>query len=76
MNFVVVGAGAWGTAFSVHLARLGRNVVLAPRRGEHAAALAAARENADYLPGIAIPAGVRIEADLGAALAEIGRAHV
>jgi len=70
MNFCVVGAGAWGTAFAVHLARLGQAVSLAPRRPAHAAALTAARENADYLPGIALPPALRISSDLAPLLAE------
>jgi glycerol-3-phosphate dehydrogenase (NAD(P)+) len=71
MNFVVVGAGAWGTAFAVHLARLGHPVALVPRRGEQAAALAVRRENAEYLPGVALAEGIRIEHDLAAALAGV-----
>lgn len=71
MNFVVVGAGAWGTAFAVHLARLGHPVTLVPRRAEQAAALATARENTDYLPGVVLPPGVRVEADLANALAGV-----
>jgi glycerol-3-phosphate dehydrogenase (NAD(P)+) len=70
MNFCVVGAGAWGTAFAVHLARLGQTVSLAPRRPAHAAALTAARENTDYLPGIAFPPALRISSDLAPLLAE------
>ena len=31
MNFAVLGAGAWGTAFAIHLSRLGHTVTLAPR---------------------------------------------
>ena len=68
MKFCVVGAGAWGTAFAVHLARLGRPVVLVPRRPEQAAALLATRENRDYLAGIALPESLVITADLSAAL--------
>ncbi|HWA87850.1 MAG TPA: 2-dehydropantoate 2-reductase N-terminal domain-containing protein, partial [Opitutus sp.] len=68
MTFAVVGAGAWGTAFAVHLARLGRPVTLAPRRAEQAKALAGAHENAEYLPGVKLPARVRVEAALAAAL--------
>ena len=70
MNFVVVGAGAWGTAFALHLARCGHAVTLVPRRAEHAAALNATRENADYLPGMALPLSLTITADLEAALRE------
>ena len=69
MNFCVVGAGAWGTAFAVHLSRLGQTVTLAPRRAEQAAALLAARENKEYLPGVPLPAALSITADLPAALA-------
>ncbi|MSU70079.1 MAG: NAD(P)-dependent glycerol-3-phosphate dehydrogenase [Opitutaceae bacterium] len=69
MNFCVVGAGAWGTAFATHLARLGHSVMLAPRRAEQAAALTATRKNQDYLPGIRLPPALRIVADLAAALA-------
>lgn len=68
MNFVVVGAGAWGTAFALHLARGGHPITLVPRRAEQAEMLRATRENADYLPGIALPAGLEITADLAAAL--------
>ncbi len=68
MNFLVIGAGAWGTAFAVHLARLGREVTLVPRRAEQASALTTARENAEYLPGVALPPSLRITADLGQAL--------
>jgi glycerol-3-phosphate dehydrogenase (NAD(P)+) len=72
MNFTVVGAGAWGTAFAVHLARVGRSVTLVPRRAEHAAELAGQRENSGYLPGIALPPSIRIEADPARALAAGG----
>ena len=72
MNVVVVGAGAWGTAFALHLVRRGHAVALAPRRPEHAAALAAARENADYLPGFPLPPRLRIEPDLAGAVSGAG----
>jgi len=68
MKFVVVGAGAWGTAFALHLARAGHEVSLVPRRPEHARALAATRENVDYLPAMALPAVVGVTSDLVAAL--------
>lgn len=69
MKFLVLGSGAWGTAFALHLTRLGHEVQLAPRRPEQAAALRAARENADYLPGVALPETLRIDSDLAASLA-------
>lgn len=70
MNFVVVGAGAWGTAFALHLVRAGHPVTLVPRRAGQAQTLAANRENRDYLPGIALPPALAISADLASALAD------
>jgi glycerol-3-phosphate dehydrogenase (NAD(P)+) len=69
MKFCVVGAGAWGTAFALHLERGGKAVALVPRRAEQAAALTADRENTIYLPGIALPAALVITADLAGGLA-------
>lgn len=69
MNFAVVGAGAWGTAFGLHLARSGHAVALAPRRAEQAASLVANRENAEYLAGVALPFELRIAAEWTPALA-------
>ncbi|MBC7365776.1 MAG: NAD(P)-dependent glycerol-3-phosphate dehydrogenase [Undibacterium sp.] len=68
MKFCVVGAGAWGTAFAVHLARIGRPVTLVPRRAEQAEAFLATRENREYLAGIALPSPLLITADLAGAL--------
>jgi glycerol-3-phosphate dehydrogenase (NAD(P)+) len=72
MKFTVIGAGAWGTAFAVHLARTGQAVTLVPRRAEQARALMAARENVDYLPGIALPPALYVDHDLASALAGSG----
>lgn len=69
MKFVVFGAGAWGTAVAIHLARLGRDVSIVPRRAEHAAALMTDRENRDYLPGVAFPDGLAIAGEAGDLLA-------
>lgn len=55
---------------AVHLARLGLSTALVARRPEHAAALVAARENADYLPGIPLPEVLRVTGDLRAAVLE------
>ncbi|MDB6093655.1 MAG: hypothetical protein JWM32_1217 [Verrucomicrobia bacterium] len=70
MKFTVIGAGAWGTAFAVHLARNGQVVTLVPRRAEQAAMLTSTRENSEYLPGVALPPSLRIDHDLFAGLAE------
>ncbi|HVS52951.1 MAG TPA: NAD(P)H-dependent glycerol-3-phosphate dehydrogenase [Opitutaceae bacterium] len=68
MKFVVVGAGAWGTAFALHLARAGHRATLVPRRAEQAEAMTSRRENADYLAGIALSPALAITPDLAGAL--------
>jgi glycerol-3-phosphate dehydrogenase (NAD(P)+) len=60
MNCVIFGAGAWGTAMAIHLARQGHTVTLVPRRLEHALSLASARENTDYLPGHRLDESIQI----------------
>jgi len=67
----VIGAGAWGTALAVLAARRGHEVVLWARRAALAEEIAAARENADYLPGVRLADSIRATAD-GDALAACG----
>jgi glycerol-3-phosphate dehydrogenase (NAD(P)+) len=62
-RLAVLGAGAWGTAIACALAA--RNEVsLWARDAAQARAIAQARRNERYLPGAAIPASVRVSADL------------
>ena len=70
LNFAVIGAGAWGTAMAVHLARRGQHTTLVPRRPEHAESLRAEGENRDYLPGIGLPESLIVTNDLRTALVE------
>jgi len=70
MNFAVIGAGAWGTAFAVHLSRLGHTVTLVPRRFEQALALSSSHENVEYLPGISLPPSLQIGHELAPVLME------
>ena len=55
-SVAILGAGAWGTALAVHLARARESpgVRLWARDAAQASALAATRENARYLPGVAV----------------------
>ena len=58
---VVVGAGSFGTAVAVLLARGGLRTTLQARTAEQARRLAADRENVEYLPGVELPRELRIE---------------
>lgn len=67
-SIAVLGAGAWGTALAAHLARRADiTVTLWARDAAQAEALAAARANERYLPGIAFPDALAVTADIGAA---------
>ena len=68
-SVTILGAGSWGTALAVHLARLGRDVRLWARNGDLAARLESARENATYLPGVSLPPSLHATSDLGQAAA-------
>lgn len=72
MNIAILGAGAWGTALAIALTEK-HSVTLWTRSG--ADALARRRESA-YLPGIAIPVGVRIVAAIEDALGDAETALV
>lgn len=65
----VLGAGSWGTAFAKVMCDAGNDVTLWARRAELADVINAKHENRDYLPGIALPAGLRATHDHVAALA-------
>jgi glycerol-3-phosphate dehydrogenase (NAD(P)+) len=62
----IIGAGAWGTALAAVAARAGRTVTLYARDAEHAARIAAAREN-PRLPGIPLADSIAVTADLAQA---------
>ena len=57
----IIGAGSWGTSLAVSLARAGLEVDLGCRTREQATELAATRENAAYLPGVALPDSIRVD---------------
>jgi glycerol-3-phosphate dehydrogenase (NAD(P)+) len=57
----VIGAGSWGTAMAVLLARGGLEVQLGCRNRDKAEAIAAARENERYLPGVRLPEGIAVK---------------
>ena len=65
----VLGAGSWGTALAVHLARTGHPTVLWGRDAAQMAAFAAARCNTRYLAATPFPDSLRIESSLASAVA-------
>ena len=55
----VLGAGSWGTAFSMVLCDAGADVVLWGRRLELCETISRAHYNPDYLPGVELPAALQ-----------------
>jgi glycerol-3-phosphate dehydrogenase len=56
----VIGAGSWGTAVAVLLARGGLDVQLGTRTAAQAEELRETRENARYLKGVQLPEGLLV----------------
>ena len=65
---IVLGAGSFGTAVAVLLARGGLRTTLQARTAEQAEKLRDDNENKTYLPGVDLPRELRIE-DASAGLA-------
>lgn len=68
----VLGAGSWGTALAIHLARLGHPVDLWGRSAAQAVRLREAGEHPDCHPGVSFPQSLNPTADLAEAM---GRAE-
>src|SRR5436190_6928681 len=60
----IIGAGGWGTALAVTMARGDRRVRLWVHEPDLAVSMTDTRENAVYLPSIHIPESVRISNSL------------
>jgi len=56
----IIGAGSWGTALAVLLARGGLEVQLGTRSDDKADEIARERENERYLPGVKLPDAVEV----------------
>jgi len=65
--FAVIGAGAWGTALAVHLAKAGCAARIWDIDRAHLHQLADDRENRRYLPGVPLPGAVKLAEELEAA---------
>lgn len=66
----VLGAGSWGTALGLLIARNGWTVRLWDVNPGHVERMHRQRENRRYLPGIAFPDSLRVYHDLSAATAD------
>ncbi|MCC5794844.1 MAG: NAD(P)-dependent glycerol-3-phosphate dehydrogenase [Chromatiales bacterium] len=64
----VLGAGSWGTALAVQIARAGHPVTLWGRSAKQLALLSRERENRRYLPGVTLPPTLQVEPELAAAV--------
>ena len=62
MKIVVLGAGAWGTAVAMSAAQhpAGHQVTLWARNPAQASAMQTQHENAQYLPGMALPPALQV----------------
>ena len=67
-RIAVLGAGSWGTALAIQLARNGNRVALWGHDPAEVEALLRDRENRHYLPGISLPDGLQPDTDLATCL--------
>jgi len=73
-SVAVLGGGAWGTAFAIHLAtrtHARSRVTLYVRSADQARNIIVSGENARYLPGVAVPPQVTITSDLASLHADL-----
>ncbi|WAT05483.1 NAD(P)H-dependent glycerol-3-phosphate dehydrogenase [Rouxiella badensis] len=68
-SMTVIGAGSYGTALAITLARNGHPVVLWGHNAAHIQALQAARCNQAFLPDVTFPDTLILETDLSNAIA-------
>jgi len=69
-SIAVLGAGSWGTALAIHLARSGVDVTLWGNEPEHLRQLEHDRSNQQYLPDITFPDKLVLNSNLTEVLAQ------
>ena len=62
-NITIIGAGAWGTALALLMARGDHHVYLMPQTLDHADELETFRENKTYFPGVPLDSRIHITCD-------------
>jgi glycerol-3-phosphate dehydrogenase (NAD(P)+) len=75
-RIAVIGAGSWGTALAVALARNGVRADLWGRSRAHLRQLSAERQNTRYLPGCRFPASLSLQPELALAVRQSDAALV
>lgn len=65
---VILGAGSWGSAVAIHLARSGNHVLLWGHDKSHIETLKQTRSNNAYLPGFPFPDTLTLESHLDGAI--------
>ncbi len=68
MQCAVLGAGSWGTALTLQLARTNDQVRQWDHRADRADRIQADRENAQYLPGVRYPPNIQVSSDMAQVL--------
>jgi glycerol-3-phosphate dehydrogenase (NAD(P)+) len=68
MRVAVVGAGSWGTALAIHLARVGCEVSLWAHEEEVVEGIRGTRRNPLFLSDFTIPEGVKVTGELAASV--------
>lgn len=69
-SIAVLGAGSWGTALALQLARKDLDIRLWGHDPAHVQRLAELRENSEYLPGFELPVNITPQASLQAAIVD------
>ncbi len=67
----VIGAGSWGTTLAVLLASAGHEVSLWGNEAADLAEMERVRENRKFLPGIALPPGIKVQPELERVLGSV-----
>jgi len=66
-RFVVIGAGAWGTALAMVARRAGRSVILQAHEADVAAEINSSHQN-PYLPGVTLDPAIEATSDMATAI--------
>lgn len=64
VSIAILGAGSWGTAIAIHLAKAHHHVMLWAHQAEHVLAMKQQRQNIRYLPELIFPSTLEPCADL------------